>query len=92
MKTTIELPDDLVIAAKKKAAETRTSLRAILERALRRELAQPENGRRAVRRRKLRLLVVDGGLPPGLDVSNREKMYEWFDRQRESTRGMHDRP
>lgn len=92
MKTTVDLPDELLITAKKRAAEKRTTLREIFEGALRRELARPESSGRARRRRKLRLLVVDGGLPPGLDVSNREKMYEWFDRQRENARAPHDRP
>ena len=39
MKTTIELPDDLLIEAKAVAARRRTTLRAIIEGALRRELA-----------------------------------------------------
>ena len=39
MKTTLELPDDLLIEAKAVAARRRTTLRAIIERALRRELA-----------------------------------------------------
>ena len=38
MKTTVDLPDALVIAAKKRAAEERTTLRKILESGLRREL------------------------------------------------------
>ena len=38
MKTTIELPDDLLIEAKAVAARRRTTLKAIVEHALRREL------------------------------------------------------
>ncbi len=38
MKTTLELPDDLLIEAKAIAALRRTTLRAIIEAALRREL------------------------------------------------------
>ena len=38
MKTTLELPDDLLIEAKAVAARRRTSLKAIMEHALRREL------------------------------------------------------
>lgn len=38
MKTTVELPDELLIEAKAMAARRRTTLRAILEHALRREL------------------------------------------------------
>ena len=82
MKTTIELPDELLIALKKKAVKTRTTLRVILERAARRELEQPESGPRP-KRRKIRWVVTDGGVPPGLDVSNREKMWDRIERERD---------
>lgn len=76
MKTIIELPDELLIAAKKRAAENRVPLREILERGLRRELeGLPE---KPGKRRKIRWVTSKGAPPPGLDVSNREKMYEWF--------------
>jgi hypothetical protein len=81
MKTTVELPDDLVLEAKRKALETRTTLRDILERALRRELRQPLA--RAVRRpRRIRWVTSAGGLPPGLDLSDRSKMWEWMQKER----------
>lgn len=38
MKTTLELPDDLLIEAKAVAARRRTTLKAIIEHALRREI------------------------------------------------------
>ena len=83
MKTTIELPDDLLIAAKKKAAETRVTLREIFERGLRRELQDAGNRRRGKPHpKRIRWVISKGGLPPGLDISNREKMYEWLERQR----------
>ena len=80
MKTTIELPDELLIAAKKRAAETRTTLRRILERGLRREL----EGRSSARPRghKIRWVTAKGGLPPGLDLSDRTAMQEWLQRPR----------
>jgi hypothetical protein len=76
MKTTVDLPDDLLIAAKKRAAETRTTLRAILERSLRRELriftgAGP-GGRAAARSGG----TAEGGLPPGLNVADRVALRE----------------
>jgi len=79
MKTTIELPDELFVAAKKRAAELRCSLKALIERGLRAELRQP---RRAVRRRRRRIrwVTVRGGFAPGLDVSDRESMYRWIGR------------
>ena len=79
MKTTVDLPDDLVIAAKKRAAETRSTLRTLIERGLRHEL----HGRTRPARRKrqpVRWVTVRGGLPPGLDVANRAAMHEWLKR------------
>jgi Arc/MetJ family transcription regulator len=40
LKTTIELPDELLIRAKTAAAQRKTTLRAIFEHALRREVGQ----------------------------------------------------
>jgi Arc/MetJ family transcription regulator len=44
MKTTIELPDDLVARAKRAALERKTTLRALVDRGLRRELGLPDEG------------------------------------------------
>lgn len=77
MKTTVELPDDLLKAAKKRAAETRTTLRELVERGLRREL-RGDGNQRPKKRRNIRWVTSKGGSPPGLDVSDREKMHEWF--------------
>jgi hypothetical protein len=78
MKTTVELRDALLIAAKKRAAEDRTTLRAILERGLQRELsarrsAQPRRGGRPIR-----WVTAKGGLPEGLDVADRAGMHDWL--------------
>lgn len=77
MKTTVDLPDHLLIAAKKRAAETRTTLRKILERGLRREL-QEQGRARPVRgkRKRIRWVTVPGGPIPGVDISDRLKMWE----------------
>lgn len=76
MKTTVELPDDLAIEVKKAAAERRTTIRDLVERALRRELAATvaEPGARA----PIRWVTVDGGLPPGVDLRDRESMHRWI--------------
>ena len=79
MKTTIELPDELLATAKRRAAELRCSLRALIERGLRQELAVRRRGHRPGRRRP-RLVTVHGGLPPGLDVRSREVMHDWLSR------------
>jgi hypothetical protein len=43
MKTSLDLPDSLLIAAKTLAAQRKTTLKAIVEHALRREIAPLEN-------------------------------------------------
>jgi hypothetical protein len=80
MKTTVELPDDLVIEVKKAAAERRTTIRDLVERGLRRELASGGHERRG--RQRIEWVTVEGGLPPGLDVSDRTTMQEWIMKER----------
>ena len=78
MKTTIELPDDLFIAAKRRAAEDRCTLRAIVERGVRAQLRRPRVVGKRARRSAIRWVTVDGGLPPGLDLQDRAAMHEWL--------------
>ena len=77
MKTTIELPDELFIAAKRRAAEERSTLRVIVERGLRHQLQRRRAGS-AQATRPIRWITVDGGLPPGLDVADRAAMHDWL--------------
>jgi hypothetical protein len=79
MKTTLDIPDELLIEAKKMAAEQRRPLRAIVEEGLRLALRKPETRRRKTR---VRLVTVKGGLPRGLDLSSREAMYAWLDKDK----------
>jgi hypothetical protein len=74
VKTTVELPEELIVAAKRRAAERRTTLRILIERGLRAEL----RSRRApaARRIPIKWVTVDGGLPGGLDVSDRAAMID----------------
>lgn len=66
MKTTIEIADPLLRQAKRVAARERTTVRALVEQGLRRELA--ERGRGGAFR--LRQVTFRGnGLQPGLDYS-----------------------
>jgi hypothetical protein len=81
MKTTVDLPDDLFVAAKKRAAELRQPLRALIERGLRAEISRAP-GSREPQRRKLRWVTVEGGLPAGVDVADRAAMHEWLRQQR----------
>ena len=77
MKTTIELPDDLLVAAKRRAAEDRSTLRSLIERGLRAQLTRSSR-RAAPRAVKLRRVVVKGGLPPGIDLTDRVAMHDWL--------------
>lgn len=78
MKTTVELPDELLIQAKQRAAEQRRPLRALVEEGLRLVLQSRSS---KPQKKQVRLITVKGGLPPGLDLSNREAMYEWLDKK-----------
>jgi hypothetical protein len=73
IKTTIELPEALFVAVKRHAAARRTTLRMLVERGLRSEL-----GGRGRRRppAKIKWVTVEGGLPRGVDVSDRSAMME----------------
>ena len=79
MKTTVELPDSLLIEAKKKAAELRRPLKSLIEEGLRNELqmlntAKPKK-KKTVNWNKV---TVPGGIPEGLDLTDRDKMYDWL--------------
>jgi hypothetical protein len=78
MKTTIELPDDLFIAAKRQAAEDRSTLRAIVERGLRAQLRRRRARRTRTGRTSIRWVTVDGGLPPDLDLQDRMATHDWL--------------
>jgi hypothetical protein len=72
MKTTLELPHDLFIAAKKRAAEERRSLRDLVTSGLRAELRRSA---RAHTQARIKWVTVAGGLPEGLDVADQEAMH-----------------
>lgn len=80
MKTTIELSDELLFAAKKRAVELRCTLRALVERGLRHELSGRKRDGKGTRR-TIRWVTVRGGLPPGLDVEDRAAMHDWLERR-----------
>jgi hypothetical protein len=82
MKTTVDLPDHLLIAAKKRAAELRRPLRSLIEDGLRQQLTASRGGKKGSRRKKVRWVVAKGGLPPGVDVADRANMHDWLRGQR----------
>lgn len=77
MRTTLDLDDELLRTAKARAVEQRTTLTALVEKALRRELA--DAGPSAPRER-LRLRSFAGnGVQPGLDLSDSAAMRDAMD-------------
>lgn len=82
MKTTVDLPDELFIAAKKRAAELRQPLRALIERGLRAEIRRSTGRAPVAKPARIRWVTVAGGLPAGVDVSDRAAMHEWLRQQR----------
>ena len=78
IKTTIDLPDELFVAAKREAAQRRTTLRTLVERGLRAELGDVRRTTPATARvtTKIAWVTVDGGLPPGLDPADRASMID----------------
>jgi hypothetical protein len=70
MRTTLDIDDRLLIAAKKRAAEGKTSLTRVIEDALRGYLAP-------ARRRDFKLeLVIKNGKSRGIDVADRDALYD----------------
>ena len=81
MKTTVELPDELLVAAKIRAAKARSTLRELIEQGLRQVLddqSRPQEERYS----RIRWVTVDGGLPPGVDLEDRAAMHDWIRRDR----------
>lgn len=79
MKTTLDLDDELLAEAKRRAAASGTTLKAYVEDALRaRMLPKPA----ARTRYRLDLPVVRGEAPPAVDVADRNALYDFLDRGR----------
>ncbi len=75
-KTTFDLPEALVIAAKKRAAELKKPLRALVEEGLRKVLRLEKTSQHKAK--KISWVTANGGLPEDLDISDREKMHTWL--------------
>jgi hypothetical protein len=72
MRTTLNLDDDLVRAAKQEAATRGVTLTRVIEEALRAELT-PRPARGEFR---LDFPVVRGRRPPQVDISDRDALYD----------------
>lgn len=80
IRTTVELPEALFAAAKRRAADLRRPFREIVEAGLRAQLSAPAHAKAGPPR--IRWVTVKGGLPRGLDLSSRLAMYERIARAR----------
>lgn len=79
MKTTLEIDDRLLKRAKRHAASHGTTLRALVEEALRARLApRPAAGARY----EFAPPTVRGSRPPAIDVADRNALYELLDDRR----------
>ena len=78
MKTTIDIPDELMLRAKKHAIDLRRPFRELVIEGLRARLDEGQLPRNHHVARNIRWVTHQGGLPPRVDVANREKMSEWL--------------
>ena len=72
MRTTLDLEDRLLVAAKKRAADEGRSLTRVIEEALRQYLAP----RKPTRRFQLELVIKHGRLRAGVDLADRDALYD----------------
>lgn len=80
MKTTIDIPDALMIRAKKRAAELRRPLRELVIEGLRARLDEKPTQQTTKNPVKIRWVTHPGGPPPGVDLSDRTSMQKLFER------------
>ena len=73
MRTTLDLHDALVRDAKRRAAHEGRTLTAVIEDALRHYLSPARRPQKAFR---LRLLTKKGRLLPGVDLADRDSLYD----------------
>lgn len=79
MRTTLDLDDRLLAAARRLAAERGTTLTAVVEDALAAALAPPTA---AAARFRLRWKPFRGRVQPGVDLDDRDALYEVMERTR----------
>jgi hypothetical protein len=77
MRTTVDLPDELLRQARKQAAEEGTTLTALLADGLRLRLGGADRSRR--RRHRLPVSSVGGGLHPWIDPTSNASLLDAAD-------------
>lgn len=75
MKTTLNLPDDLLAAVRSRAAERGTTMTAVVESALRDALTEPSD-----EPFRLELPTTRGRRQPAIDVDSNAAIDEYLDR------------
>lgn len=75
MKTTLDLDDDLLLEAKRRASLANSTLKTFVEEALRARLLP---SRETVKPFKLSLPVVEGTAPPTVDIADRRLLYDFM--------------
>jgi hypothetical protein len=78
MRTTLTLDEDVLRAAKRRARQQDRPLKDVINEALRQGLALGEPRQRPVY--SFRLKTVEGRLLPGVDLADRDKLFELLDR------------
>ena len=78
MKTTIDIPDDLAIRAKKRAVDLRRPFRELVIEGLRARLDRDDAPTRPASEKSIRWVCHPGGLPADMDLSSRAAMTEWL--------------
>lgn len=73
MRTTLDLDDDLMRAVKTKAAESGATMTRLIEEAVRASL---ETAPAPSKPFKFKLVTVRGELLPGVDLDDRDKLYD----------------
>jgi hypothetical protein len=78
MRTTLTLDNDVLMAARRRAREQDRPLKEVINEALRQGLALGEG--RPAPTYKFRLKTVQGRLLPGVDLTDRDKLFDLMER------------
>lgn len=78
MKTTIDLNDDLLTDAKRRAAASGTTLKTFVEDALRARLLERPN---PPDRFRLKLPIIQGTQAPAVEVTDRRTLYDFMEKR-----------
>ena len=79
MKTTLDIDDRLLERAKRRAVQEGTTLRAVVEDALRAQLTPRSEGKR---RYRFAPPIVRGERTPAVDAADRNALYDFLDERK----------